>query len=79
LFDAGVPAFPSPTIKIKGKIKMAQGPDPNRETRVDRDLSGNDERSGGGVESPSTTRLGLSSGMIAILVVILVVVLFLVF
>lgn len=58
---------------------MAQGPDPNRIAETDRELTGSDERTGGGIESPKTTRLGLSSGVIAAVVILLVVILFVVF
>lgn len=54
---------------------MAQAPDPNRHPETDPELSGHEERSGGGIGSPKSTRLGLSSGAIAGIAVLLVLML----
>ena len=52
---------------------MAQGPDPNRHPGTDRELSGREQRRGGGTGSPRTTRLGLSSWLITLLAVALLI------
>lgn len=52
---------------------MALGPDPNRLTPRDPDLSAEEQADGGGLPDPSSTRLGLSSWAIALLAVLLVV------
>lgn len=46
---------------------MAQGPDPNRWNETD------PEAVGGGLGDPPSTRLGLSSGVIAAIVLILLI------
>jgi hypothetical protein len=51
---------------------MAQGPDSNRWQSTDPELSPKEESEGGGLGDPSSTRLGLSSRSIVILVVLLV-------
>ena len=57
---------------------MAQGPDPNRHTRTDPELSADRIRRGGGPGNPDSTRLGVSawaSALIALLVLVLAFVL----
>lgn len=52
---------------------MAQGPDPNRHPETDPELSGVEQRKGGGMGSPRSTRFGLSSGAIAVLILLFTV------
>jgi hypothetical protein len=52
---------------------MALGPDPNRWSTRDRDLSAEEQADGGGLPDPRSTRMGLSSWTIAIIAVLLVV------
>lgn len=49
---------------------MAQGPDPNRHTQTDRENTGDEQRAGGGLGDPRSSRLGLSSGAIAVVAVL---------
>jgi hypothetical protein len=53
---------------------MARGPDPNRYTPTDPEVAPEERRQGGDIGDTGTTRLGLTSWGIALLVVVLVVV-----
>jgi hypothetical protein len=54
---------------------MAQGPDPNRNFDTDREITRAELEQGGGLGDPKSSRLGLSSWAIVVLVVVLAVVL----
>lgn len=54
---------------------MAQGPDPNRNFDTDREITRDDIEQGGGLGDAKSTRLGLSSALIALVALVIAAVL----